>query len=170
MAFYHNATRRFFHCVADPWPARREVFELLASHEFRVDATILEKSKARPDIRETEVRFFHYAWFFHFKYIAKRVRRGDEKLLITAASINQNDQKAAFKQAIHDTAQQCMPAEAWRVAFLNSAEDPCLWVADYCAWALQRKWERGDDKAFKYIEDKVFSQFDLFRTGRTEYY
>jgi hypothetical protein len=25
--------------------------------------------------------------------------------------------------------------------------DPCLQVADYCTWAIQRKWERGDERS-----------------------
>jgi hypothetical protein len=29
-----------FHATSDPWPIRTEVFNLLAQHEFRVDATL----------------------------------------------------------------------------------------------------------------------------------
>jgi hypothetical protein len=43
-------------------------------------------------------------------------------------------------------------------------------VADYCCWALSRKWEKGDDRSYALIQDKIRSEFDVFRSGRTFYY
>lgn len=170
MAFHHNPKRRFFHCIADPWPAREAVFQVLQRHNFRIDATIFEKRKAQPKTRTTDVRFFNYVWYYHFKYLAPRIYRNGDRLLITAASINQNNQKAAFSGAIHDCAQQALRQQAWKVAFLNSADDPCLWVADYCAWALQRKWETGERRAYDYIARHVRSEFEIWRYGRDTFY
>jgi hypothetical protein len=42
-----------------------------------VDATILEKSKAQPHLRE-EAHLYKRAWYLHFKYLARpfgRIRR-----------------------------------------------------------------------------------------------
>lgn len=57
-----------------------------------------------------------------------------------------------------------------RRAFWPAASDPCLQVADYCSWALQRKWEVADLRSYNLIAPKVQSEFDLFAAGKTTYY
>jgi hypothetical protein len=68
--------------------------------------------------------------------------------------------------------QQIIPRKNWEVSFLDSAKDPMLWAADYCAWAIQRKWESGkqDVKSFDLIKSKVKSEYDLWATGQKHYY
>ena len=46
--------RREFHATDDTQAVRNRVFEVLAAHDFRVDATILEKPKARPALRRSD--------------------------------------------------------------------------------------------------------------------
>jgi len=48
--------------------------------------------------------------------------------------------------------------------------DPCLQVADYCVWAIQRKWERDDSRSYDLIKDKIESEFDVWSIGSTHYY
>jgi hypothetical protein len=40
-----------------------------------------------------------------------------------------------------------------------------LQVADYCAWAVFRKWEHGKPDFFEHIKYKVKSEFDLWKYG-----
>jgi hypothetical protein len=51
--------------------------------------------------------------------------------------------------------------------------DPCLQVADFCAWAIQRKWEskdKWDIRSFDLIKDRVTYEYDLFRPGNENFY
>ena len=59
--------RREFHATDDTVAVRDRVFEVLAAHDFRVDATILEKPKARPAMRRSEEGFYQNAWYFHLR-------------------------------------------------------------------------------------------------------
>jgi hypothetical protein len=68
------------HATSDLQATRDEVFAVLARHEFRVDATILEKSKAQPQARRTDPTFYQYAWYYHFKHIAPRIAHGAERV------------------------------------------------------------------------------------------
>src|SRR5262245_39895401 len=43
----------YFHATADKQEIRDEVFKLLADCDFTVQATIMEKSKAQPQVRVT---------------------------------------------------------------------------------------------------------------------
>ena len=58
----------------------------------------------------------------------------------------------------------------WEVAFWPSNSDPCLQIADYCTWAIQRKWEKNDSRSYDLIKDKIVSEYDIFRFGSTYYY
>ena len=49
-----------FHATNDKQRVRDQVFAVLSRHDFRVDATILEKRKANPRLRTTEARFYGF--------------------------------------------------------------------------------------------------------------
>ncbi len=52
----------------------------------------------------------------------------------------------------------------------SSTSHPMLQVADYCCWAINRKWKDGDLRSFSKIESVVLTEFDVFRGGKKEYY
>ena len=158
------------HATSDLQATRDEVFAALGRHEFRVDATLLEKSKAQPQTRISDPGFYQYAWYYHFKHVAPRIINGADKLLITAAALGTKKTKAAFKQSLNNTLQQTVPREKWEVSFIDSAKDPLLWAADYCAWAVQRRWELGDPRSHELIRPKIKSEFDLWSSGNHHYY
>jgi hypothetical protein len=55
--------------------------------------------------------------------------------------------------------------------FMHSATShPMLQVADYCCWAISRKWKDGDLRSHAKIQSAVLTEFDVFRVGRKEYY
>jgi hypothetical protein len=51
-----------------------------------------------------------------------------------------------------------------------AAADPGIQVADYCAWAIQRKWERGDARSYDLIADKIDHEHEVWRGHTTTYY
>jgi hypothetical protein len=63
----HVPVGEYFHASEDKQAVRDRVFALLQAHDFSVQATIMEKSKAMPKIRPTNHRFYQYAWFYHLK-------------------------------------------------------------------------------------------------------
>ena len=160
------------HATSDSQTTRDRVFAALVKHKFRIDATILEKSKAEPQTRTSDATFYRYAWFYHFRHIGKLILPGADKLLITAAALGHKKTRAAFKAAVNNTAQQIIPRDKWEVSFLDSSMDPLLWAADYCAWAIQRKWESNgvDGRSHKLIAHAINSEFDLWKSGTKHYY
>jgi hypothetical protein len=42
-----------------------------------------------------------------------------------------------------------------------------LQVADYCNWAIYRKWSKGDLRSYERIKLAVRSESEIFKTGRT---
>lgn len=161
----------FFHACEDKQVVRDRMFQLLADADLSVEATLLEKSKAQPQTRTSSARFYQYAWFYHFLGIRNRVARGADELFITAASVMQKKKQKAFSMAVSDVADQYYGDRIkWVANHPPSASDPCLQVADYCTWALQRKWERNDTRSYDLIKPKIRHEYDSWAHGAKHYY
>ncbi len=121
---------------------------MLSPHDFKVDVTLLEKAKSQPQLRASEPRFYQYAWWFHFKYLAPQYIHPGDELMIVAASIGTKRKRAAFKSAVESVVNQCTDVGVPRkVAFWPVESNPCLQAADYAVWAVSRAWEKTDTRA-----------------------
>ncbi len=159
-----------FHATEDKQAVRDQVFELIQGYDVRIDATIFEKSKCQPHQRTDEVSFYKFAWFFHMKYLAPHLASNLDEMLIVAASINTRAKALSFRLSVEQVMAQTSTARDMRVKMWPAATDPCLQVADYCCWAIQRKWELGDDRSYNLVKGKIYSEFDIFRRGKDHYY
>jgi hypothetical protein len=158
-----------FHATTDEQAVRNRVFAALAPHGFRIDATILEKSKARPEIRASHERFYQYAWYYHMKYLTPLIATPNDDLLVVAASIGERRKRDAYHAGVRDVMRQ-VGVGTVRATHWPAAADTGLQIADYCCWAIQRKWERRDARSHALIAGKVGSEFDVFRRGQVHYY
>lgn len=158
------------HTTTDKQRVRDRVFDIIRRHDFRIDTTILDKRKAEPQIRSTDLQFYKQAWFHHMQYVAPRVVSSLDELLVVAASIGNKREQNAYLSAIQDVLNQTSPTYATRAEMWGANSDPCLQVADYCSWAIQRKWERSDFRSYQLIQDKIESEYDLFQPEITIYY
>lgn len=170
LALSGESERDKLHATSDKQEVRNRVFDAIKGEAFRWDATILEKSKAMPHTRTTPQEFYRYAWYYHFKHVGPKLAKDADRLLITAAALGEKNTRAAFKAGVNETIQQALPRDRWEVAFHESCKDPLLWVADYCAWAVQRKWEKDDERSYDLIRSRRGSEYDLWSPGKTHYY
>jgi hypothetical protein len=122
------------------------------------------------DFSRNEHAFYKMAWYLHFKYVAPRIARRSDRLFVAAASLGTKKKRGAFHSAVDDVVRQVSPCRSHRVAFWPAASDPCLQVADYCTWAIQRAWERGDDRSRVLIEAKIVSEFNVWERGKRHFY
>lgn len=162
-----------FHATEDSQFVRDRVYALIQKHDMQIYAQILEKSKAQPSMRPTKERFYKVAWYYLFKNNMKHIVTSlDDQLMVTIASIGTKKGQAPFSEAVLDVVEQTQRIDAgsWRTTFCSSASDPCLQIADYCTWAIQRKWERQDCRSYDLIKDKIRYEFDLWAHGGHHYY
>ncbi|WP_017995805.1 DUF3800 domain-containing protein [Rhizobium leguminosarum] len=160
----------FFHATVEKQAVRDRVFETMLQHDFEVQVTICEKSKAQPQVRRDKARFYQYAWFYHFRYGIAPYIPEDTDLLVTAASLGTKKEKLSFTNCLSDVMGQTVRKARWAVDFRPSATDCCLQIADYCAWAIQRKWERGDTRSYDMIKAKITYEYDLWKHGAKHHY
>lgn len=173
LAFAGLPLGEYFHCTTDQQAVRDRVFETICKHEFHVQATIMEKSKAQPQVRHSRPRFYQYGWYYHFRHgtdpIIHPFLQPPPELLVTAATIGTKKERASFLSSIEDVMRQTARGKH-ATHFCPAAADPCIQVADYCAWAIQRKWERGDIRSYDLIKNRITYEFDLWARGRVHYY
>jgi hypothetical protein len=159
-----------FHATEDRQAVRDEVFRSLAKHDFRVDATIFEKAKTMPHLHGEDFEFYKTAWFYHMKHLLPRVVTAGDELFIVGATLTLRRLQQFAREAIADVVGTAAGSIPFRVATWSAASEPCLQVADYCSWAMQPKWERDDPRSYVLIQDKIATEFDIFRRGSTRYY
>ncbi|MBL4874385.1 MAG: DUF3800 domain-containing protein [Rhodobacteraceae bacterium] len=160
----------FFHATKDKQEVRDSVFKVIQKHDIKIQATICEKAKAKPSITKSKSRFYKYPWYYTFKHgISPHVHAGDE-FLITAASIGNKKERTTFCNELDDVMSQTIKSTNWAVDFRPSQCDPCLQVADYCAWAIQRKWELGDTRSYDLIKSMITREYNLWEHGTKFHY
>lgn len=166
--------REFFHASEDKQVIRDAVFRFLQTIDMSIYATVMEKSKAQPQVRASKERFYQYGWYYLLKYVAPKIVGKDDELLVTAATVGTKKAQASFTSAVNDVLAQTtpLPRNRWATYFCKSATDPCLQVADYCIWAIQRRFESGgtDDRAYRLIRNRIEYEYELWGHGTKHYY
>jgi Protein of unknown function (DUF3800) len=160
----------YFHATVDKQAVRDRVFEVITKHEFAIQATIMEKSKAQEHVKASKPRFYQYGYYYHFKFGVAPSLGEHSETLVTTASLGTKKERIAFEDAVADVMRQTHKPDKWRTDFMPSQADPCLQVADYCAWAIQRKWERGDVRSYSLIKDRISYEYNLWQRGERHYY
>jgi hypothetical protein len=161
----------FFHATTDKNAIKDRVFAELLKHDFTVQATIMEKRKAAPKIRPNDHRFYQHGWYYHFLYGLPAALKECDELHVTAASVGTKRGQVAFTDAVRDVIRQTEGRRRKvRSSFWQCSTDPCLQVADYCTWAIQRKWEKQELRYYDLIADRITYEYDLFRKGTQYFY
>ncbi|MGN8546121.1 DUF3800 domain-containing protein [Bradyrhizobium sp. 13971] len=162
----------YFHATTDKQAVRDEVYKVITAAAFTIQATIMEKSKAQPQVRETKPIFYQYGYFYHFKFGATKQLNNTSETLVTTASLGSRKERIAFEDAVADVMRQTKRVKDWQADFMPCHADPCLQVADYCAWAIQRKWESDgkDVRSYDLIKDRITYEYDLWAKGTHHYY
>ncbi len=162
------------HATSDRQHVRDRAFELIAATDLRFDATILDKRKAKDDLRRDPFYFYKLAWYLHFKYVASKIAGPNDELLVVASSLQikrkRKSTKAGVHEAITEVVNQVSPTVTCHCAFSPAATDPCLQVADYLTWAIQRKYESEDTRSYDLIEHLIKSEFEPFKRATKRFY
>lgn len=163
----------YFHCADDNTHVRRKVFDLIGQHlhALRVDSLIVEKPKAGPALRDDK-RFYPEMLGHLLKYVVPReLKDGVDEVIVITDTIPIQKKKQAIEKAIKGAlAKMLPPGMRYRILHHASRSHYGLQVADYCNWAIFRKWQKGETEYYDRIKPALRSEFDIFRTGTRFYY
>lgn len=163
----------YFHASEDRQAVRNRVFEIINTHldQTRLDSLIVEKRKTGPALRAEE-KFYPRM----LGYLLKHVVNGYdlnlfEKVVVFTDNIPVQRKKKAIEKAIKMFLASVLPAGVTYNIYHHASKSNCdLQIADYCNWAIYRKWESGDARSYDIIKRVVRSEFDIFWSGTRFYY
>jgi len=166
----------YFHCCQDNAHVKSKIFNILAEelkdNNIKIDSVIIEKSKTHPVLQE-EKEFYSKMLGYLLKYIFKNSQTDNyDEIIVITDRIPINKKRKTVEKVIKKTlTQELKPlCKKYRLLHHNSASHFALQVADYCNWAIFRKWEIKEDKFYKLIEPFIRSEFEIFKPGKIYYY
>jgi len=163
----------YFHCADDNKHVRDKVFSVIVEKQnsFCVDSIVIEKRKTGTTLQDPK-NFYPKMLGYLLRYVVEQLDRShiDEVIVITD-SIPVARKKQAIEKAIKQTLAEMLPVDCkYRVLHHASRSHFGLQIADYCNWAIFRRWEREDDLYWRKIKACIKSEFNIFRLGNTYYY
>ena len=163
----------YFHASENAQPVRSRVFEIIRRNleGVRVDALIVEKRKTGPAL-QVEEQFYPRMLGYLLKYILGQHDLSLYKeVIVFTDRIPIHKKRDAIEKAIKVTLAKLLPTTmTYRVLHHESKSNLDLQIADYCTWAIYRKWNAADPRSYQHIQSAVKSEFEIFCTGTTHYY
>lgn len=162
----------YFHATEDRQVVRDSVFAEIQKQlgNFRIDSIIVEKRKTGPALWNVE-KFYPMMMGYLVRFLHDwGGLSGITEVVVMTDTLPGNKRKA-IEKAVKTKLAAMLPASVhYRLLHISSKAAIYLQVADYCNWAIYRKWEAGDRRSYDLISSAVKSEFDIFRTGSTHFY
>ena len=96
---------------------------------------------------------------------------GFESFLIFTEALNVKRKREAIQKGLKEGLRSVVGrGKAFRLLHHASKSHLYLQAADYCPWAVYVKWERGEVRPYQMIQEKIRSEFEIFREGSIRYY
>ena len=170
-----------FHAKDDVPEVRREVFHLLLHHDLRFLAVVRSKHRLLDYVRQRNERDTNYRYHPNelYDYLVRRLFKNllhkDDAYRICFARRGRSDRTKALQEAL-DKARQRFSAQ-WGIASAapihvvpaTPPESVGLQAADYFLWALQRLYERGEDRYVDLLWPAFSLVHDLDDTREARY-
>lgn len=167
-------TAFFFHAKDDPAEIRWQVFSLLRRHpELRFHAVVRDKHGVLAYVRQSNLQDPAYRYHPNDQYdylvrqLFRHVLHQREKYQIVFAKRGQSDRTTALQHALQTAQQQFNEHSGIAVTSTILVQPsipqfaPGLQVADYFLWAVQRLYEKADDRYVEYLQNSIRYVHDL---------
>jgi len=162
-----------FHATEDKQVNRDAVVATLARHEtWRFAAVVIEKTKVYPDLRVPH-RFYPEFASSVLKHVFRRhLAPGTDTVLVFTDTLPMHERREAAEKAIKTACRRELPkATRFESYHHPSASNPWLQVADYCSWAVFKKWEQGNTRTYDLLSHRLADpELDALRHGQILHY
>ena len=169
----YGLEQQYFHCAEDNSHVRSRVFRIIGSHleNMEIHSLIVEKSKTNPVLR-VETRFYPQMLGHLLQYVLNsRFHQNADDVVVITDTLPLKKRRRAIERAVKGSLSSMLPNRVkYRIAHHDSRSHHGLQVADYCCWAVYRKWEKDEKTHYSSVKSSLRSEFDIFSTGTTYYY
>lgn len=153
----------YFHAYNDNRSIRNEVFCIIGGCDhFRVDTIVVDKPKTPPALQAI-YRFYPRVMQELLKVVYQSLPpRNFEQVVVFMDYIHLPGKREAFMKGAKEAVRPYLrKSQEYRVMLHQSKSHPYLQIADYCGWAISRRWERSDQSYHNRIKHLIKSEFLL---------
>ena len=162
----------YFHCSEDNIHVHNSVFGLIAKNlqNMRIDCLVVEKRKTGPALQDVK-RFYPEMLGYLLKFVVPQVDDTSNDVIVITDTVPVNKKRQAIEKGVQLALAKMLPqGRKYHILHHSSRSHYGLQVADYCCWAVFRKWQRNDMDCYDLIKEGIQSEFDIFRNGTKHYY
>ena len=161
-----------FHAAVDKqWCRNIFVNHIANNSAWKYAALVVEKRKVNPSIRDEDCfypKFLNSLLCFIFR--GSLVRQATSVMIYTD-TLPVERRRGAVKKAIFQACQKELGGKPFRLFHHKEECNTWIQVADYCSWAIHRKWENGDVRTYDQLRSRLHApELDALRFGSTLYY
>lgn len=163
----------YFHASEDSQAVRNRVFDIICHNMagIRIDTLVVEKRKTGLSLRASD-RFYPKMLGYLLRYILEGTNlKQFTEVIVFTDRIPVNKKRNAVEKAVKMTLAKMLPKGCcYRILHHDSKSNFDLQIADYCNWAIYRKWDQHDKRSYDLIKSAVRSEFEIFDAGKNFYY
>ena len=157
-----------FHASENAQAVRNGVFDIIEKNlaGVAIDAIIVEKQRVAATLREDE-QFYPKVLGTLLREILKHYPLAEfTEIIVFTDSLPVQRKRAAVEKGVKTTLATMLPASVrYRVLHHASKSNLDLQIADYCTWAVYRKWNGQDDRSFRRVQAAVRREWDVLQAG-----
>jgi hypothetical protein len=163
----------YFHASEDRQAVRDKVFAVIHDEldSLRIDSLVVEKRKTPPDVRQEEHFYPQMVGLLLRHVLGHMPDASYSEIVVLTDALPLERRRRAMEKAVKEALALRLPRDMrYRVLHHASKSNLELQVADYCNWAVFRKWERGDLRSYAVVSQAVLSETDVYHGDETAYY
>jgi hypothetical protein len=161
----YGLPQEYFHCSEDNPHVRKRVFKIIneSLNDFHIDSLIVEKSKTPNLLREEKTFYSTMLGHLLRDVINAQEKNSLQEIIVITDTLPINKKRHAVEKSIKKILTEMLPNDVrYRVLHHASRAHIGLQIADYCNWAIFRKWERNDLDYYKQIKPALKSEYNIF--------
>jgi len=151
----------YFHATEDRQVVRDRVFQIIESsiETIAIDCVVVDKHKIDNQLHSTAGLYTHA--------IGELIKQVDlsvaisqyDNIVVITDSIPVAKKRKAAEKGVKTTIDDSLP-DGVRYQLYHYASKSCigLQVADYCNWAIYRKWSKQDLRSYELISEAIRSE------------
>jgi len=172
----------YFHATEDRQVVRNQVYDFIENLEnIEIDSVIVQKNKTNPSLYISEKKkkskkgamLYTIALHTLLQYIFCRYGNSAkvDRVVIVLSSIFDVSKRELIKKTIKIYLKRIF-SNPFYLYFHQNRSDKNTQIADYCCWAIYKKWTDEEIRPYNAVNkgNKIKSEFDIFKTGKTIYY
>lgn len=177
--------QEYFHATEDTQITRDAVFRIITSlsDDIEVHSVVAQKNKANPTLYKEEyvkkgrkikrvvgAEFYQRLCRTLLQYVFRRSNfKNTDKIVVVLGSLFTRDKQSLILKTLKKYLKEnfSLPFEIY---FHCSQADLNCQLADYVGWAIAIKYERNEKRSYQLIQEKVKSEYEIFKRGSTVYY